>query len=140
MRSSAATGCRKSRLTIYTRDALLCWGRSDCLASTAAALRSRVRALEHLRRAGNSGGVQSGVLAARLNQRVSESRCRRGSECHDGTRIRGIQRKRSPNGNGSSEPSVGLRQSRSHWWSTIDKHLVEINFKRLMSDPCVYIY
>ena len=31
----------------------------------------------------------------------------------------------------------GLRQSPTNWWNTIDKHLVEIGFKSLKSDPCV---
>ena len=34
----------------------------------------------------------------------------------------------------------GLRQSPTNWWDTIDKHLVEIAFKSLKSDPCVYTY
>ena len=34
----------------------------------------------------------------------------------------------------------GLRQSRTNWWGTIHEHLVKIGFKRLKSDPCVYIY
>ena len=34
----------------------------------------------------------------------------------------------------------GLRQSPTNWWGTIDVHLVEIGFKSLKSDPCVYIY
>lgn len=33
----------------------------------------------------------------------------------------------------------GLRQSPSKWW-VIDEHLMEIGFKSLKSDPCVYIY
>ena len=35
---------------------------------------------------------------------------------------------------------LGLRQSPTNWWNTIDKHLVEIGFKSLKSDPCVYTY
>ena len=31
-------------------------------------------------------------------------------------------------------------QSPTNWWNTIDKHLVEIGFKSLKSDPCVYTY
>ena len=34
----------------------------------------------------------------------------------------------------------GLRQSPTNWWNTIDEHLVEIGFKSLKSDPCVYTY
>ena len=34
----------------------------------------------------------------------------------------------------------GLRQSPTNWWNTIDKPLVEIGFKSLKSDPCVYTY
>ena len=34
----------------------------------------------------------------------------------------------------------GLRQSPTNWWNTIDKHLVEISFKSLKSNPCVYTY
>ena len=34
----------------------------------------------------------------------------------------------------------GLRQSPTFWWNTIDNHLVEIGFKNLTSDPCVYTY
>ena len=33
-----------------------------------------------------------------------------------------------------------LRQSPTNWWNTIDEHLVEIGFKSLKSDPCVYTY
>ena len=31
-----------------------------------------------------------------------------------------------------------LRQNPTNWWSTIDEHVMEIIFKRLKSDPCVY--
>ena len=34
----------------------------------------------------------------------------------------------------------GLRQSPINWWNTIDQHLVEIGFKCLKSDLCVYTY
>ena len=34
----------------------------------------------------------------------------------------------------------GLRQSPRCWYGTVDKHVVEIGFKSLKSDPCVYIY
>ena len=34
----------------------------------------------------------------------------------------------------------GLRQSPANWWNMINKHLVEIDFKRLKSGPCVYTY
>ena len=34
----------------------------------------------------------------------------------------------------------GLRQSPRCWYGTVDEHVVEIGFKRLKSDPCVYIY
>ena len=34
----------------------------------------------------------------------------------------------------------GLRQSPRCWHGTVDKHVVEIGFKSLKSDPCVYIY
>ena len=34
----------------------------------------------------------------------------------------------------------GLRQSPRYWYDTVDKHVVEIGFKSLESDPCVYIY
>ena len=34
----------------------------------------------------------------------------------------------------------GLRQSPRCWYSTVDKHVVEIGFKSLKSDPCIYIY
>ena len=34
----------------------------------------------------------------------------------------------------------GLRQSPTNWRNTIDKHLVEIGFKSLKSDHCVYTY
>ena len=34
----------------------------------------------------------------------------------------------------------GLRQSPTNWWNTTDKHLVEIGFNRLKSNPCVYTY
>ena len=34
----------------------------------------------------------------------------------------------------------GLRQSPRCWYGTVDEHVVEIGFKRLMSDPCVCIY
>ena len=33
-----------------------------------------------------------------------------------------------------------LRQSPRCWYSTVDEHVVEIGFKSLKSDPCVYIY
>ena len=33
-----------------------------------------------------------------------------------------------------------LRQSPTHCWNKIHKHLVEIVFKSLKSDPCVYTY
>ena len=33
-----------------------------------------------------------------------------------------------------------LRQSSTNWWGTIHDHLVEIGFKSLKWDPCVYIY
>ena len=31
-----------------------------------------------------------------------------------------------------------MRPPPAYWWNTIDKHLVEIGFKSLKSDPCVY--
>ena len=34
----------------------------------------------------------------------------------------------------------GLRQSPRCWYGTVDEHVVEIDFKSLKSDPCVYIY
>ena len=34
----------------------------------------------------------------------------------------------------------GLRQSPRCWYGAVDKHGVEIGFKSLKSDPCVYIY
>ena len=34
----------------------------------------------------------------------------------------------------------GLRQSPSNWWWTLDGHLVDIGFKSLKSDLCVYIF
>ena len=34
----------------------------------------------------------------------------------------------------------GLRQSPRCWYGTVDEHVVEIGFKSLKSDPCVYIY
>ena len=34
----------------------------------------------------------------------------------------------------------GLRQSPTCWYGTVDKHVVEIGFKSLKSDPCIYIY
>ena len=34
----------------------------------------------------------------------------------------------------------GFCQSPINWWNTIDKHLVEVGFKNLESDPCVYTY
>ena len=34
----------------------------------------------------------------------------------------------------------GLRQSPRYWYGTVDKHVVEIGFKSLKSDLCVYIY
>ena len=34
----------------------------------------------------------------------------------------------------------GLRQSPRCWYGTVDKHVVEIGFKSLKSDPCVYTY
>ena len=34
----------------------------------------------------------------------------------------------------------GLRQSPRCWYGTVDKNVVEIGFKSLKSDPCVYIY
>ena len=34
----------------------------------------------------------------------------------------------------------GLRQSPRCWYGTVDEHVVEIGFKSLESDPCVYIY
>ena len=34
----------------------------------------------------------------------------------------------------------GLHQSLTNWRNTIDKHLAEVGFKRLKSDPCVYTY
>ena len=33
-----------------------------------------------------------------------------------------------------------LRQSPTNWWGTIHEYLVDIGFKSLKSDPCVYIY
>ena len=33
-----------------------------------------------------------------------------------------------------------LRQSPRCWYGTVDKHVMEIGFKSLKSDPCVYIY
>ena len=33
-----------------------------------------------------------------------------------------------------------MRPPPAYWWNTIDKHLVEIGFKSLKSDPCVYTY
>ena len=64
---------------------------------------SRLQAPEHPYGAGNSGGVQSGMLSARLQHRVSERRFHRGSLHRDGTRIRGTRRKRSPTGNEALE-------------------------------------
>ena len=34
----------------------------------------------------------------------------------------------------------GLRQSPRCWYGTVDEHVVEIGFKSLKSNPCVYIY
>ena len=34
----------------------------------------------------------------------------------------------------------GLRQIPRCWYGTVDKHVVEIDFKSLKSDPCVYVY
>ena len=34
----------------------------------------------------------------------------------------------------------GLRQCPRYWYGTVDEHVVEIGFKSLKSDPCVYIY
>ena len=34
----------------------------------------------------------------------------------------------------------GLRQSPTNWGNAIDKHLTEIGFKSLKSDPCAYTY
>ena len=34
----------------------------------------------------------------------------------------------------------GLRQSPTNCWNTLDKHLVDIGFKSLKSDPCVYTF
>ena len=34
----------------------------------------------------------------------------------------------------------GVRQSPRCWYGTVDEHVVEIGFKSLKSDPCVYIY
>ena len=34
----------------------------------------------------------------------------------------------------------GLRQSPTNWWNTIDEDLVEVGFKGLKPDPCVYTY
>ena len=34
----------------------------------------------------------------------------------------------------------GLRQSPRCWYGTVDEHVVEIGFKILKSDPCLYIY
>ena len=34
----------------------------------------------------------------------------------------------------------GLQQSPRCWYGTVDEHVVEIGFKSLKSDPCVYIY
>ena len=33
-----------------------------------------------------------------------------------------------------------LRHSPRCWYGTVDEHVVEIGFKSLKSDPCVYIY
>ena len=33
-----------------------------------------------------------------------------------------------------------LRQKSTNWWGTIQEYLVEIGFKSLKSDPCIYIY
>lgn len=37
------------------------------------------------------------------------------------------------------EASQKPRQSPNCWWSTVDRHLAEIVFRSLKSDPCVYI-
>ena len=34
----------------------------------------------------------------------------------------------------------GLNQSPTNWWNTIDKNVMEIGFKSLKSDPCVYTF
>ena len=99
----------------------------------------RLQAPEHPLSAGNSGGVQSGVLAARLKHRVSERRYHRGSLRHNGTRTRAILRKRSPAGNEALKSLYDLHRNPTNWWNVIDKlYLVEIGFKSLKSRPCVY--
>ena len=100
---SVIYGFRRSRQINHTRDTSLYVNGSNSRALVAAARLTRLQPLEHRCGAGNSDGVQSEVLPARLQHRLSQHRCRRGSVREDGTRVREIRTKRGPTANEAVE-------------------------------------
>ena len=70
---------------------------------------------------------------------MPERRCCRGSVRQDGTRIRGIRRKRSPTVDEALKILHIIRQSPTNWWNTIDEHMVENGFKCLKESGSIFI-
>ena len=124
---SALEGSARSRRTTRTRDALLYWDGANRPELIAAA------------RMTQSAGSRASAWCWQGQNTILKLRCHTGSIRQDDTWIREVWRTRSPTGNEALEKPMRPSSEPTNKWKTIDEHLEEIGFKRIKSDPSVYI-